>query len=215
MAKCTKCGAGGINTIIQQTGVGYGGLTLNQTVIPDSEKIKFSQKCEHHLCKKCWNDIYQRVQQNEKKACHNHNCNQELKKHHFLDETKEDNLYNTDKDHRQKVVDVLNKSSNDFKNIEEYDNYLMLIEQLIDYFNTNDPKYIRMAEKYLEKEKRNLSDIEQRNNKKRQMNSQMKIIQDYEQKKKFDKLNFRRQIDEEIEEQGIASYLRDNNLTEE
>lgn len=117
-------------------------------------------------------------------------------------------------------MSVFNKSRQDFKTIDDYDNYLMHIEKLIDCLNySNDPKhikYVKWAEKEIENERRNLSDIEQRKNKRKQMNSQMKIIQEYEQKKKFDKLNYKRQTyEEEAEEQGIASYLRDNNLTEE
>ena len=51
---------------------------------------------------------------------------------HFLDETKEDNLFKKDADARKKVLGVFNKVESDFDSIDDYDEYLAEIEDKID-----------------------------------------------------------------------------------
>ena len=51
---------------------------------------------------------------------------------YFKSETREDNLFKKDNDARKLVLSVYNKVESDFPNIDQYDDYLMKIEEDID-----------------------------------------------------------------------------------
>ena len=59
-------------------------------------------------------------------------CQEHLKKGHYLDETREDTLYNKDVEKRKEVLAVFNKTRDDFDSLDEYDEYLADVEEMID-----------------------------------------------------------------------------------
>ena len=51
-----------------------------------------------------------------------------LKKTDFKDQTREDNLFELDRNYRTEILRVFNKQMSDFNSISEYDDYLADIE---------------------------------------------------------------------------------------
>jgi hypothetical protein len=59
-------------------------------------------------------------------------CDAMLKRQHFLDQSREDTLFLLDIEKRKEVLSVYNKVQSDFESQEEYDAYLVKIEETID-----------------------------------------------------------------------------------
>lgn len=93
---------------------------------------KYSWKCEHHLCHNCFKQMYDQKTKDKEEKCMNSTCELLLTKMDFKDQTREDFLFDLDQNYRKDVLRVYNKQINDFSTIDEYDTYLLEIENKID-----------------------------------------------------------------------------------
>ena len=59
-------------------------------------------------------------------------CEVMLSRKNFKDQSREDTLYLLDAEKRKEVISVMNKQQSDFDSIEDFDTYLLDIEQKID-----------------------------------------------------------------------------------
>jgi CDK-activating kinase assembly factor MAT1 len=59
-------------------------------------------------------------------------CEVMLSRKNFKDQSREDTLYLLDAEKRKEVISVMNKQQSDFDSLEDFDNYLLEIEQKID-----------------------------------------------------------------------------------
>jgi hypothetical protein len=95
----------------------------------------------------------------------------------FLDQTREDTLFLKDSEARKKVITVYNKRTSDFESIQEYDAYLLEIEDKIDVLIYGSPQDQANMEQALAQQKReNRMQIEERKRKRDAMLSQMNTI---------------------------------------
>jgi len=59
-------------------------------------------------------------------------CEVMLSRKNFKDQSREDTLYLLDAEKRKEVISVMNKQQSDFDSLEDFDTYLLDIEQKID-----------------------------------------------------------------------------------
>jgi len=59
-------------------------------------------------------------------------CEVMLSRKNFKDQSREDTLYLLDAEKRKEVISVMNKQQSDFDSLEDFDTYLLEIEQKID-----------------------------------------------------------------------------------
>ena len=80
-------------------------MDLKKCVKCDSDKIKFSQKCDHHLCDIHLNEIY-KFNTHIKVKCNVTECQEFLRSGDYKDKTREDALYEKDMEKRKEDLKI-------------------------------------------------------------------------------------------------------------
>lgn len=140
-------------------------------------KMKFSQKCDHHLCKVCYNELYRNAQIPQLQ-CITPDCGIMLNNQDYKDESREEILFKKDLECRRRVLDVHNKQQSDFPSLDEYDDYLMMIEDTIQALVQGTEKEVNDIQRNLQKiQDENRIQIKYRKDKKQKMLDQMEEIE--------------------------------------